>query len=197
MWGSQAFHLWNQWVFPLTSVNFGWALVCLNGDSSCQSQPGELHFAQVSMSHGFAAMHLALHLAAAVFWLMEDWDHHGRTSTGISSGRPAELWDVTEAANCISGQLSQLEQLGGIQGCWGAGWCHCEVTVSSQRSWTLEKLVYDWKNANSSWKGGQDNPSGHIPICHLRSKNQQSPTWFESSSSNLPSQELSVADWCE
>lgn len=106
-------------------------------------------------------------------------------------------WDVTEEGNCISGQLNQLEQLGGIQGCQGAGWCHCEVTVSSQRSWTLEKLVHDRKNANSSRKGGQDNPSGHIPIWHLRSKNQQSPTWFDSSSPSLPSQELSVADWCE
>lgn len=133
------------------------------------------------MSHLFAAVHFTLHQAAAVFWLIEDWDHHGRTSTGISqiAMDQQSSWDVTEAANSISGQLSQLEQLGGIQ-----GWME-PADVSTRSLSALggpghwKSLFLTGKNANSSWKGGQDKPSGQI--CHLRSKNQQSPTWFESS----------------
>lgn len=99
---------------------------------------------------------------------------------------------ATEAANCVSGQLSQLEHLGASK---DAG--EQLMSLSAQGSWTWEKLVWDWKNGNCSWKSRQDNPSGSIPTWHLRSKNQESPTWFGSSFSNLPSQELSVADWCE
>lgn len=168
--GSLAFHLWNQWLLPLTSVTFAWALVWLNGDSSFQSQVR-------IVLHRFASLMILLPCISlcTLQQLCFDWLRTGITLAGLPLASPTsqtELMGCHRRSKLYFRQLSQLEHLGGIQGCSGASWCHCKVAVSSQRSWTLEKLVYDWKNANSSWKGKQDKP---LRACsHLASEEQKS-----------------------
>lgn len=110
-----------------------------------------------------------------------------RTSRACGRRALAKEKKIVSQGSSISWTCTNpWDQMGGGQGCWRAGWCHRKVTVISKRCWILEKIPYDWKNVNAGWKGGYDDPSRHIPICHLKNKNEQSPTWFDSSFPRFP-----------
>lgn len=171
IWGSLAFHLWNQWVFSIDFSKFCMNLGLIKWRFLLPEPARWASFCTHFHSDDFAAMHLVLHHAADVVWLIEDWDHLGRTSTGVSQ-IPNGAAELVGALYLYFRAAESVRAVGRNPGMLGGSWCHCEVTVSSQRSWTLEKLVYDWKNANSSWKGEQDKP---LRACsHLASEEQQS-----------------------